>query len=302
MHLAKFKAFRCLILAAAFLGFSITGLQAQQLEDFLSRYTSANGEAYMQPLANAFGANTNSGWYSSGHVKTYGVTFRLSIETFLAGISDDQKTFMATTEGTFQPATTVEAPTIFGSTEGATVEGESGTFYAFPGGLDIGAVLMAVPQLTVGTLFGTEATLRWFSADLGEDLGKLTLLGIGARHNLNQHLTFLPFDLAVGYFSQSFDLGTILEAKSSLYGLQAGIQRSIFDFYGGLGRETSSMDISYIFEDGDESEEVAFELDGENNTRFTLGIGLNIPGIKLHADYSIAKQKVFVLGLAFGSR
>lgn len=280
--------------------FSATSLHAQDLEDFVSKYTSENGQGYMQPLADAFGANLNSGWYHSARIPKTGFHIKVGLETVIALIGNKQKTFTATTESPFYPTTTAEVPTIFGSTQVISVEGQAGTVYNFPGGFDIKILPIAVPQLTVGALFGTEASVRYFDMKISDDLGKLSLFGFGLRHSISQYLPVVPVDLAGGFFYQSFKLGDIVNASALLIGVQGSKSFSLLTLYGGLGYESANLDIAYTYDADDEREEIGFDLSGANSVRLTVGFSLQLLILNLHAGYTLASQSVVGVGLGFG--
>ena len=44
----------------------------QKVEEYLSRYTAANGKGYMQPLADVFGASFNTSLFHSAKIKKKG--------------------------------------------------------------------------------------------------------------------------------------------------------------------------------------------------------------------------------------
>ena len=133
----------------------------------------------------------------------------VGVVTFVAFISDKRKTFTATTEGDFTPVKTAEVSTLFGPTDPVEVTGDAGTVYVFPGGLNVSMLPFAVPQLTLGSVFGTDLTVRYFAYSTNEDIGKLNLFSWGLRHSISQYVPVLPLDLAVDFYSQQFRLGTL---------------------------------------------------------------------------------------------
>ena len=275
-------------------------LRAQDLEDYVAKYTSANGKGYMQPLADAFGAAMNSGLYHNARIPTFGLNLYFGVETMTALIAADQKVFTAKTESPFSPETSAEVPTIFGTTKGYSAPGTGGTAFNFPGGLDLSKAPVAVPQLTVGSLMGTEATLRFINVKLDDNFGKVKLLGLGVRHNLSQYLPMLPLDVAAGLYIQKFEVGDIVEANTKYFGLQASYRAGLLTFYGGAGIESASLDITYQLESSGSTSTVNFELDAANSARFTVGLNLQLAVVDLHADYNFGAQKVLALGLGFG--
>ena len=96
-------------------------LQAQEFEDFVKKYTGVNGQGFMQPLADAFGANLNSGWYHNAYIEKQGFQLYIGVTAMSAIISESNKTFYASTEEPFAPTTKTKAPTIFCNTESVIV-------------------------------------------------------------------------------------------------------------------------------------------------------------------------------------
>jgi hypothetical protein len=134
-----------------------------------------------------------------------------------------------------------------------------------------------------------------------EDVGKISLFGWGIRHSIDQYLP-LPVNLAVGYYNQNFKIGEYMDASSSLISLQTSYSIPIVTFYGGLGYEMGKMDINYEYEDPETNEkiDVNFDLKPSNSVKLTLGFGLNLGPVNLHAEYNIAKQSAISAGLGIG--
>src|SRR5439155_563530 len=82
--------------------------------------------------------------------------------------------------------------------------------------------LMA-PQLTIGTILGTQATLRWLpSIELDPKLGKFSYLGFGIQHNPGVWLPFhMPVDVSGGFFTQKLEVGKVFSAQSMAMGVTA---------------------------------------------------------------------------------
>lgn len=275
-------------------------LQAQEIEDFLAKYTSENSKSYMQPFANALGANLNSGFFHNAYIPKKGFRLQLGVVTTMALIKDEDKTFEATTDDFFTPQQTVQAPTIFGNTQAVRVDGSGGTIYNFPGGLSVDMLPLAVPQATLGGLFGTEVLVRFFATDLGDDLGNIDLLGLGIRHNIDQYFpNGLPISIAVAYYWQSLTLDNFTDNKTSFIAAQTSYRKGPLIIYGGIGYESSTMDIAYTFNSGDLSEEISLDLESNNSLRATAGLALQLGPFYLNTDYNIGNQNVFSAGLGF---
>lgn len=287
---------RLILLVCVFCSFlAIQRSQAQDLEESLSLYLSTNGSLYMQPLADAFGANLNSGFFHTARIKKMGFHLNVGFKAVGALISDDQKTFTSKAEGDLPGG--MKLPTVFGDEDGVYIDEIDETV---TGVWNTSIFPVAIPQLTVGSLLGTEVTIRWMEWTVSEDFGKIGLFGFGIRHSISQYIPIFPVDVAIGYFRQSFEVGDIVEAHAQYFGLQASYQISVLCFYGGIGYENANLDISYTYEENDTSQRVSFELDSKNSTRFTIGLGFDFPILKIHVDYNIAAQNVVAAGIGFG--
>ncbi|WP_462317365.1 DUF6588 family protein [Marinilabilia sp.] len=294
---------RIFLLALAFVCMGLA--TGQDLEDYLSKYTQDNGKKYLQPFADAFSADLNSGLFRQAVIKKNGFQLYIGVVGQMAVIPDDQKHFQAYTESSlYPPEGPHKVPTVFGPKEAVIVpvEASGGLLdYAFPAGFNVDYMPLATPQITIGSLIGTDFTVRYITLDL-EDLGDLDLFGWGIRHSLSQYLTFLPVDVAIGYYRQSFKIGDYMDASASMISLQGSYSVPVITFYGGLGIESSSMDVQYTYSgEGDiGNETIKFEMEGANNLRFTIGLTFNLGPVKINGDYNIAKQNTLSAGVGIG--
>ena len=268
---------------------SLSGAQAQDIEDFIDRYSGDDADAYLQPLADAVGADLNSGWYRSARIDRKGFHLYIGLVAQMAPVPDKQKTFTAVTPSYFSPQRSVEVSTIMGPPSSTTVQGDNGTEYTFPGGAGVSYLPLAVPQLTIGNVYGTDASFRFFALDLGGDVGSVDVFGWGIRHSISQYFPDFPVHLALGYYSNNFTIGdNELDVKTSLISLQASYEKGVVEFYGGPGWESASLDFFYV--PGGEDEEVDISLDSRNSFRMTVGVALNLGAFALNVDYNLANQ------------
>lgn len=273
-------------------------LHGQDFEDFIRKYTDANGKLYMQPLADAFGANLNSGLYHNARIEKNGFQLYLGLTAMVAYIPEQSRTFEGTTEGFFSPEQNAIVPTIFGNSEVVEVSGEEGTTYSFPGGLNVNQLPLAAPTLSIGSYYGTNATFRYMAADIGDDFGKINFFGWGIRHSIDQYFEMLPINLAAGYYMQSFSVGDFVAANAWLINLQGSYSWHLLTFYGGLGFENSTMDVDYVYEE--DNTKVSFNMEGANKLRGTLGVTLNLGPVIVHSDYTLANQSLLTMGFGIG--
>jgi len=271
-------------------------IHAQEIKDFAAKYDGENGKGYLQPLADILGAGLNSSLYHGARIPKTGLHIYLGVETVTAFITEDQKTFTATTEEPFYPAQTAAAPTIFGQVEGVEVTGTGGSVYTFPGGLEAKRLPIQMPQITVGSIYGTEAMFRFYQLDIDNSADRLKLLGFGLRHSLNQYLTALPCGLSAGVFLNKFEITEFVKASALLVGVQGSYVTGIINWYGGVAWESSKLDVSY---ESSEGEQIEFALDGANTVRLTLGLALRLAIFDVHADYNLGAQNILGLGAGF---
>ena len=175
---------------------------------------------------------------------------------------------------------------------------------------DLSFLPLAAPQLSLGTVLGTRVTFRYLpSISLDEELGKFKYFGFGIQHNPGVFLpTPLPFDVGLGYFTQTLEIGTLFRAKTTAFGLNAskklGIGPISITPYAGFMLEKSNIDITYdfILDEGTIDEQVipiAFELEGENRSRITLGLSIRLLMLNFNADYNIGKYNSVTVGVMF---
>jgi len=175
---------------------------------------------------------------------------------------------------------------------------------------DISFMPLITPQFTLGTVFGTTATFRWLpKVILQDDLGEFTYFGFGIQHNPQVFFPQpLPVDLAVGFFTQQMDIGTLFTTKTTSFGITASKQFGIRIFnvtpYAGFMFEDAKMRVKYDFlvdlpGGGQETIPVDFELDAKNKNRLTLGVNIMLLIFNLNADYNIGQYNSFSVGLHF---
>ncbi len=293
----------CVLGAILLLSFSTAQSQGS-LENALEQFSGEAAQGYMQPVADLFGANMNSGFYHSAQMSKWGFHLSFDIVAMTSMVGDDQKTYEAPTPAGFTPAK-FQTATIFGGkgTEisdatipGLRYKGSDGVFNtsSFP---------LAVPQLTIGYLYGTEFIARYvFIPKIGEEvIPESNLWGIGARHSVSQYLPSLPLDLAVGIFYQSYSAGDLIDFTGICYGVQASKSFSILTVYGGLSAEQSTLKLHYVSTDPIIPGVVDISLDGANTFRFTGGLSLSLGFAKIFADANFGSVTCFSGGIGFGN-
>jgi hypothetical protein len=174
-------------------------------------------------------------------------------------------------------------------------KGYMGSLPAFP---------TAAPQLTIGTVFGTNFSLRYVPQVNIQNLGKLSYTGFGIIHNPGVWFPVpLPLDLGIGYFSQKLKIGDVLQTTASQIGIYASKSFFIFTPYVGFTSEKSNTSISYNYSTTSSStpSKIAFSQDGDNKAAALVGITIDLFIFKVNADYKFAKIKTVSAGITIGN-
>jgi hypothetical protein len=179
---------------------------------------------------------------------------------------------------------------------------------------DISLLPLMAPQLTVGTVWGTQFTLRYLPAvELNAELGEFKYSGFGIQHNPAVWLDMkLPVDLAASFFTQKMEVGSLFECSSTAMGLNAsktiGWRFLNLTPYAGFMWEDASMKVNYDFivEIPDTSNPgqtvqdvvpISLDLASENSSRLTAGLNVRVGIINWNVDYSMAKYAAISTGV-----
>lgn len=270
------------------------------LEDNLSSLSDEQTVSYLTPLASGLSGSLNSGIFRSGNVPSAGFSLTLDLKGAYMSFSDDDRVYTTSTSGGFE---SVEAPTVVGDPGSVTADHQSvsGLQFTYPGGFDMKNFGLAVPQLTIGNFAGTRAMVRYISLSLGEeDVGDLRFFGIGGQHSISQYLPGMPVDLAFGAMWQTLKVGDGVVDATALALNVTGSRRFgtgvSIEPYVGVGMDSFEMKAEY--DSGDE--QITADFDRRNDGHLSLGTGINLPGVKLHAEYSVAAVNGFAGGISFG--
>lgn len=290
---------RILVMLAVF-AFAAAPASAQ-LETNLSSLGEENVKGYLDPMPNSLSAMLNAAIFRTGDVPVTGFNLSIDAKGMVANFEDDDREYQTVASGGFESTT---APTVIGNTQGQVQEGgPGGASVAFPGGFDMDKFAVAVPQLSIGSVMGTRAIVRYITLDMSEsDLGDMEVFGIGAQHSISQYFQDFPVDVAAGVMYQNFKIGDeVLDAETWAFNVTGskkfGVKVS-FEPYVGVGVDTFEMKANYV--DTSLSEDVQVEFDRQNDLHLALGAGVNLPVVRVHAEYTVAASNGFAGGLSFG--
>jgi hypothetical protein len=272
-----------------------------QLADNLGALSGDNAKRYLAPLPDALSGTMNSAIFTSGKVPKMGVNFAVGVKVM--GVNFDKK------DRTYAPvggSAGFTAPSVIGDGTAVTDPGAGpGTTY-YPGGFDITKFAFAAPQLSIGSVMGTRAVVRWFGHTFSGDnfIEKIDFLGVGGQHSISQYVPGVPVDLALGVFYQSFKVGAknnskLLDIKTIHFDVTGSRSFGILQPYAAVGYDTFKMDANY--EDStNPGSNVAVHFDRTNHMHLTAGLLANLAFVKIHGEANLAATNGLAVGLSFG--
>ena len=274
-----------------------------ELEKAIQQYNSSAVTGYIQPIADLFGANMHAGYYHSAYVPHSGFSLGFDLIAMGALVTDEQKSYLADAPAGFTPAT-FRTATVFGekgtTITDATVPGL--TYKGSDGVVNTSIFPLAVPQLRIGSLYGTEVVIRFIAIpSIGEaKFPQISLWGVGARHSISQYIPESPLDIAASVFYSNFHVGDLIKANGISLGVQASKSIKILILYGGIAWEKSSMNLAYKSTDPTVAAPIDVNLDGANKFRATVGVGVSLGIFKVFADANFGSVTNYSGGIGFG--
>jgi len=276
-------------------------------------------EKYLSPFTTGLGTNLNSGFlggYSpSGYskipiwphiyagVKFTGVMMKNNDKYFNLGFTTTE-----TINNTQQTIdwTVYNAPTVFGNSKPPVATGKiRGTNQTITkeliGGIeDTKFIPLIIPQIGVGTIFGTDIIFRTVPGVKVGDYGSFKLFGGAIRHCIGSYAK-LPFDIAVQFGMQSFGIkdaydNKFIDASSTFVNLQFNKSFPIVSIYGGAQYENYKVDVNYKYG----NTLISFSQKGDNHFRGIAGATVSLGPAKFNADLNFGSIFAFTTGLGFG--
>jgi hypothetical protein len=294
MRFRVISACACALLSLAAAGY------AQSLQSTLQQFAGDAVKGYIQPAGDLFGANMNAGMFHDAEISKMGFHLSFDLIGMASMVGDAQKTYTANVPVPFNPPT-YQTATIFGGKAGIATDAGTGFTYhgTVDGMVDTKVVPLAAPQLTIGDLFGTRAIIRFIATPEVSNFPKATLWGIGLQHSISQYVPVIPFNVAAHVFYNKFTFGSLIDFTGTSIGVEASKSFSILRVYGGLAWEKSTMKLTYT-PDNAAFAPVDITLNGANNFRATVGLGLHIVFFSIFADANFGSITNFSAGIGFG--
>lgn len=301
--------------------FVYNGLFAQgDLGSVLQKVGKEYAEKYLSPFTTGLGTNLNSGYMGgftpSGYskipviphvyvgVKFCGVLMKNNDKYFNLGFTTNDSVSGVPVVIDW---TVYNAPTVFGNSTPATATGKIRgssqqiiTKQLIGGIEDTKFVPLVIPQIGVGTIFGTDIIFRTVPGIKVGDYGSFKLFGGALRHNIGAYAK-MPFDIAVQFGIQSFGIKDInenkfIDANSFFTNIQINKSFPILSIYGGFQYEDYNVDVNYKLG----TTVISFSQKSDNHFRGIAGATVSLGPGKFNADFNFGTVFAFTAGLGFG--
>ncbi|HKK88605.1 MAG TPA: DUF6588 family protein [Saprospiraceae bacterium] len=256
-------------------------LRAQELQNFIGAYDNDNAQGYLQPVGDLLSSALFTGvWNTTPGDSGFHIGIGLSVSA--AYVVENQRTFTGMTQFPFTPEQSAEAPTIVGATENVTVEGVNGTGYVFPGGFHLSYLPIVVPEISIGSFYGTDIHFRFLGFELGDDFGKFRQLGIGVQHKLTQYFDFWS-DVYAGYYYQSLDIGDEVSGQFHQISVRAEKSADRGRYYLMAAYQPFNINFTYDEDDDEINDPVSVDLTADYPIHVELGGELKLSFFRLRA-------------------
>lgn len=205
-------------------------------------------------------------------------------------------------------------------------------FALYPG-TPVDIIPAGVPQLEIGSLWGTEALIRFIpSMNLGETIGDFSFWGFGLKHSISQYFNNAPFDMAL----QAVYQGTHLEnevgvtkadlvADAEIWNFNLHFSKEIenwFRIYSGISYDMITITSEYTYSlpievqwqlglierpyhnptpgyPGDQNPQKSTLELSDQSVKWTVGITKDLGDFTIFADYNLSEYSVFCLGACY---
>lgn len=206
-----------------------------------------------------------------------------------------------------------------------------------PPGANMSKIIAAVPQIEIGSLYGTELLLRFIPPiELDTNVGDFAFYGVGLRHSLSQYLPERWFDCSIqGVYQHTSLTNTIGLTESKLTAdatiMSANIQlgkrlSNVFDIYSSASYEHIDVTSTYTYtlpqetqiqlgllpepplgqkavptpeQPGDQRPQTSTVLAQNVNIKYTVGVSANLGNFRAALDMNFSKFDIVTLGLIY---
>ncbi|NQW30748.1 MAG: hypothetical protein HQ472_09585 [Ignavibacteria bacterium] len=210
-------------------------------------------------------------------------------------------------------------------------------YLTLPPGVDMSALIAGVPQLEIGSLWGTELLLRFIPpVEFDRNVGKFSFWGVGLKHSISQYFPERWFDLAIQGVYQGTTLtntvgftGSKLTADATILSGNIHASKEVWGFlsvYAGYAYERIDVVSTYQYvlpqeiqlalgllpptpagqvavptpeQPGDLKPQISTVNAFNTNAKITMGFSAFVGPIRLAVDYSVSRFNVLSAGLSY---
>jgi len=295
--------------------------------------------AYFDPLYKGLGVGLSDGWTNTAKSKGF-LKFEVRVSASAALVPQSARTYDVNTLGlsNIKPAVGASSigPTAFGNDQDGgrmqiyTSNGiPTTTFFNLPQGVGFHVVPSAQIQATVGLPKNIDISVRAMpKVKLSDDLGSLSMIGVGAKIELLPLLLgksdkLIPVDIALagGFTQYKYTLALNInnttnsdqkiDAKFNGVNFDAIVSKKILFFtpFASIGYQTSTTNLkalgTYSFDTGNGTsvsytDPVSVKQRDIDGLRASLGFQLKFGFFKLYGSYTAAKYNLFNAGIGLG--
>ncbi len=213
------------------------------------------------------------------------------------------------------------------------------SYLTLPPGANMNVLVAAVPQLEVGSIFGTEIMVRFIPPiEFDKNVGKFAFWGGAIRHSLSQYFPEEWFDMAAQFGYQGTNLkntvgytNATLDATATIFNFNLHASKRFWealDVYSGISYETISVNSIYTYPlpqeiqlqlgllppppspgapsypdppcyPGDTQPQTSTILSSAQNIKWTIGATAIVDAFRFSVDYSISQFNVFTAGIKY---
>ncbi|MCX6140907.1 MAG: hypothetical protein NTX15_08795 [Candidatus Kapabacteria bacterium] len=210
-------------------------------------------------------------------------------------------------------------------------------FLTLPPGVNMTKIIAAVPQIEIGSFYGTELLIRYLPpVEFDPNVGKFSFWGIGIKHSLSQYFPERWFDLAIqGVYQGTWLRNTVgfteskLDADATIFSGNIHASKNLWemlDIYTGISLEKISVTSTYTYvlpqetqielgllpkppvgepavptpeQPGDQKPQTSIVTAQNTNVKWTIGASFAYGPMRIALDYSVSTFNIFSAGLSY---
>lgn len=316
-----------LLLAVGLVASPAQAQNPDNLNEALATVGENYADNYTQPLTDALGANLNAGLFRTAEVGGWGIVPAVDVYIGVAGMG----MFTAGSADAFQLSddriqtennrTLIieypdgDLPTVFGENESPgtadIIDEQTGVQVEQvslpPSLVNTPIAPLAVPQVGVGTVLGTDVQGRYLPETEFGDYGSVSLKGLSVRHSLSQYIPLFPANVAVQGTWQELNVSGTAQndvVTASGWAVNAQVSKSLplapITFYGGVQYEQFGVDVDYTVQTRAGRSQIELHQDAANEVRALVGVSLKLAVLHLNVDYARSANNTVSAGVGLG--